>query len=66
MILFSYAGLLYVILFKPTFINLLIGIFNTDSLIEKKLEQELQNTPNYILVFLAKDLTEQKIYQILL
>lgn len=59
-ILFSYAGLLYAILFKSTLINPFIGIFNTDSLIEKRLEQELQNTPNYILVSLAKDLTEQK------
>lgn len=59
-ILFSYAGLLYAILFKPTLINPFIGIFNTDSLIEKRLEQELQNTPNHILVSLAKDLTEQK------
>lgn len=59
-ILFSYAGLLYAILFKSTLINPFIGIFNADSLIEKRLEQELQNKPNYILVSLTKDLTEQK------
>ena len=59
LILISYIGLLCVLLLKPMLLNPFIGIFNTDSLIEKRLEQELQNTPNHILVSLAKDITGQ-------
>lgn len=56
---FIYIGFFCVLLLKPVLLNPFIGIFNTDSLIEKRLEQELQNTPNYILVSLTKDLTGQ-------
>ncbi len=58
-ILLSYTGLFCTILLKPQLLNPFIGIFNTDSLIEKRLDIELSNTPNHILISLSKDLTGQ-------
>lgn len=60
LILCSYIWLFIIILIKPAIINPFISIFNTDSsLIDKRLEMILQDTPNHILISLAKDLTKQ-------